>query len=144
MKKKWIVVAESSRARIFSVVNRSSPLMEVEDLVNEASRMDDLELVSDQPGRSFDSNGAGGRHAMEPRLEPKKVETLHFAHDVCDRIDQARKKGDCNDLVIISSPGFLGLMKQTLGAVTQKHISQTINKNLIHKSEAEIRNYVFH
>jgi protein required for attachment to host cells len=143
MKKKWIVVAESSRARIFSVESRSEPLKEVSDLVNEASRQHGSFLHSDNLGRTFDSNGAGGRHAMEPRLEPKKVETLHFAHDVCDKLEQARKTGQCNDLVIISSPSFLGLMKQTLGAVTQKHITKTISKNLIHKSEAEIRNYVF-
>lgn len=144
MKKKWIVVAESSRARIFSVEGRSRPLKEIDDMVNDASRAHDLDLASDTTGRTFDSNGLGGRHAMEPRLEPKQVEALHFAHDVCERIDHARKAGDCNDLVLVSSPGFLGLLKQTLDAVTKKHVSKTINKNLIHKTEAEIRNYVFH
>ena len=143
MKKKWVVVAESSRARIFSVESRTSPLKEVDDLINSASRLKGEELMSDDAGRSFDSHGQGGRHAMEPRTEPKETEVQHFAHDVGERLENARRVGDYNDLVIISSPGFLGKLKQSLGGVTQKHISQTINKNLIHKSEAEIRDYLF-
>ena len=143
MKKKWIVVAESSRARIFSVESRTAPLKEIDDMVNEASRLHTDELVSDVPGRTFDSHGQGGRHAMEPRVEPKKLETIHFAHDLSERLENARRVGDYNDLVLISSPGFLGMLKQNLGNVTQKHISKTINKNLIHKSEAEIRDYLF-
>jgi protein required for attachment to host cells len=144
MKKKWVVVAESSRARIFSVESRTSPLKEVDDMVNVASRAHAQELVSDVQGRTFDSNGQGGRHAMEPRIEPKKLEVSHFAHDVSERLENARRVGDYNDLVLISSPGFLGMLKQSLGNVTQKHISKTINKNLIHKSESEIRDYLFH
>lgn len=144
MKKKWVVVAESSRARIFAVESRASPLREVDDMVNTASRLNGHELVSDDVGRTFDSHGQGGRHAMEPRTEPKETEVMHFAHDLGERLESARRVGDYNDLVLISSPGFLGKLKQHLGTVTQKQISQTINKNLIHKTESEIRNYLFH
>ena len=86
MKKKWVVVAESSRARIFSVESRTSPLKEVDDLINSASRLKGEELVSDDVGRSFDSHGHGGRHAMEPRTQPKETEVLHFAHDVGEAV----------------------------------------------------------
>lgn len=139
MKKKWIVVAESSRARIFSVESRTTPLKEVDEIVNNVSHHEET-----TNGHSQEGNGQGGRHAMEPRIEPKKLETVHFAHDISERLENARRVGDYNDLVLISSPGFLGMLKQNLGTVTQKHISQTINKNLIHKSEAEIRDYLFH
>lgn len=139
MKKKWIVVAESSRARIFSVESRTTPLREIEDIVNTSPHHGEQ-----LNGHSQEGNGQGGRHPMEPRIEPKKLETIHFAHDVSERLENARRVGDYNDLVLISSPGFLGMLKQNLGSVTQKHISQTINKNLIHKSEEEIRDYLFH
>ena len=146
MKKKWVVVAESSRARIFAVESRASPLREVDDMVNTASRLNGQELVSDDAGRTFDSHGQGGRHAMEPRTEPKETEVMQLMIDsrLDDLLESARRVGDYNDLVLISSPGFLGKLKQHLGTVTQKQISQTINKNLIHKTESEIRNYLFH
>ncbi|KGM08072.1 hypothetical protein LP43_0495 [Methylophaga thiooxydans] len=135
MKKKWIVVAESSRARIFSVESRTTPLKELDAMVHPGTP------VTEQ---SFGLEGHhGGRHPLESRLEPKEVETLHFAHDLGEHLETARRSGDYNDLVLISSPGFLGKLKQHLGTVTLKNISQTINKNLIHKSESEIRNYLF-
>lgn len=140
MKKKWIVVAESNRAKIFSVESRTQPLKQVDDMVHEVAgpvNGKESEDIIDDPTQY-------GRHSMEPRVEPKKLETIHFAHDVGERLENARKVGDYNDLVLISSPSFLGMLKQTLGNVTQKHISKTINKNLIHKSEAEIRDYLFH
>lgn len=138
MKKKWIVVAESNRARIYSVESRTSPLREIDEIVNHASH--DEAPINGQ----IEGNGQGGRHPMETRIEPKKLEMEHFAHDVSERLESARRGGDYNDLVLISPPNFLGMLKQNLGTVTQKHISQTINKNLIHKSESEIRGYLFH
>ena len=143
MKKKWVVVAESSRARIFDVVSRTEPMKEIDDLVNVASREHDRDLTSDVPGRAFDTNGLGGRHSMEPHTDPKKQEIAQFAQFVGDRIEKARRVGDCNELVLISSPEFLGLLRQKLDGETQKHISKTINKNLIQKSEAEIRAYMY-
>lgn len=143
MKKKWIVVAESSRARIFSVESRTSPLKEIDDMVNTASRAHNQDLVSDEPGRGFYSYGSGGRHAMESKTEPKKQEIQMFAHDLSERLETARRTGDVNDLVLISPPSFLGALKQQMGEVTQKYISQTINKNFINKSEQEIRQYLF-
>lgn len=142
MKKKWVVVAESSRARFFSVESRTSPLKEIEDMVNPGARLQGQDLTADGFGRTFDSNGQG-RHAMEPRTEPKKQEAINFAHNVSERLENARRTGDYNDLVLIASPGFLGMLREHLGEVTQKHISKTINKNLINKTEAEIRGYLF-
>ena len=139
MKKKWIVVAESNRAKIYSVESRTSPLREIDEIVSAASLHDD-----DLHGVPPEGNGQGGRHPLVSRIEPKKLETVHFAHDISERLESARRDGDYNDLVLISSPSFLGMLKQSLGTVTLKHISKTINKNLIHKSESEIRDYVFH
>lgn len=142
MQKTWVIVAESSRARFFSIVNRISPLAEIEDMINAASRFHDKDLTSDLPGRTFDSAGQN-RHAMEPHTEPKKQEMIVFAQKVGERIQAARKAGDFDELVLISSPGFLGLLRQTLDDVTKKHITKTINKNLAQKTEAEIRGYLF-
>ncbi|MGR9105796.1 MAG: host attachment protein [Gammaproteobacteria bacterium] len=142
MSKLWVVVAESSRARIFSVVNRISPLAEIDDLVNPAARSHDRDLTSDTPGRSFDSAGLG-RHAMEPATDPKKNEVIVFARKIGERLGSARKAGEFDELILICSPEFLGLLRQNLDDVLKKHVTKTINKNLIHKDEAQIREYLF-
>ncbi len=142
MSKLWVVVAESSRARIFSVVNRISPLNEIDDMVNPAARSHDRDLTSDLPGRSFDSTGHG-RHSIEPSVDPKKNEVIVFARKVSERLGSARKAGQFDELILICSPEFLGLLRQNLDDVLKKHVTRTINKNLVQKDEAQIREYLF-
>jgi protein required for attachment to host cells len=143
MSKLWVVVAESSRARIFSVVNWVSPLIEIDDMLNPAARFHDRDLTSDLPGRVFDSSGQGGRHSMEPSADPKKNEVAVFARKIGERLDSARKAGQFNELILICSPEFLGLLRRNLDDVLKKHVTKTINKNLIQKDEAQIREYLF-
>lgn len=139
MKKKWIVVAESCRARIFSVESRNSPLKEIDAMEYDPSLNGEVAIAADYRAEGHQ----GGRASMDPRMEPKEVEALHFAQDLGERLETARRGGDYNDLVLISPPGFLGMLKQHLGNVTHKYVSKTINKNLIDKKESEIRSYVF-
>lgn len=62
----WVVVADSSSCRLFAAGKPIGPLQELESLVHPEGRMHGRDLVSGQPGRAFDSKGAG-RHAMEPQ-----------------------------------------------------------------------------
>jgi protein required for attachment to host cells len=142
MSKLWVVVAESSRARFFSVVNRISPLNEIDDMVNPAARIHDRDLTSDLPGRTFDPAGIG-RHSIEPSVDPKKNEVIVFAKKVSERLGSARKAGQFDELILICSPEFLGLLRQNLDDVLKKHVTRTINKNLVQKDEAQIREYLY-
>ena len=78
---KWIIVADSSRARLFSYHGLKSPLKEFDDLAHTASRMHEGELTSDLPGRSFDSTGHN-RHALEQKSTVKDQEAHLFAAQV--------------------------------------------------------------
>ncbi|MDT8311369.1 MAG: host attachment protein [Methylophaga sp.] len=140
MKQKWIVVAESSRARIFAVDNKNQPLIEIDDMVNPASRVQNHDLVADRPGRN--SRGSS-QHALEPHSDPQKLEAQRFAQSLSDRLEAGRIGGDFNDLVIVAPSGFMGLLRQHISYTTQKLISHTLTKNLIQKSEAQIRDYLY-
>jgi len=70
MPKIWVVTAESSRARIFAVENRIGPMRELEDIAHTEGRTRDQDMVSDRPGRAFDSSGEN-RHAMERQVDPQ-------------------------------------------------------------------------
>ena len=43
----WVVVAESSRAKLYSAENRKAPLVEIGDFVHPESRLHDGDLVAD-------------------------------------------------------------------------------------------------
>lgn len=142
MQKTWVVAAESSRARIFSLENRIAPLRAVDDLSNPVARTHERDLISDRPGRSFDSGGEG-RHSMEPQVDPKHHEAVAFAKRINERLEQGRTKGDFEELILIAPPEFLGILRQNLNGNTVKHVTKTIAKHLVQKDETEIREYLF-
>src|SRR5215471_13213266 len=73
----WLIVANSSLARIYKIEKRSE-LKELKVLEHPESRLHNLDLVSDKPGRDFESAGIG-KHALEPKTLPKKQEFITFA-----------------------------------------------------------------
>ena len=59
----WVVVADASRAEIYSRQKRFSQLEPVQHLIEPEARSKEQELASDAPGRAFDSRGEG-RHCL--------------------------------------------------------------------------------
>ena len=54
----WVLVAESSRAKLYSAENRPASLVEIGDFVHPESRLHEGELVAEQSGSD------GGRGGM--------------------------------------------------------------------------------
>jgi protein required for attachment to host cells len=140
MKQKWIVVAESSRARIFAVDSKTQPLIEIDDIVNPASRVLNHDLVTDRPGRNARGNS---QHMLVPQNDPQKLQAQRFAQSLSERLEAGRIGGDFNDLVIVAPSGFMGMLRQQISHTTQKLITHSLTKNLIQKSEAQIRDYIY-
>ncbi|MCB1685278.1 MAG: host attachment protein [Pseudomonadales bacterium] len=138
MKSTWIVVADSTRARIFQQEGASAPLQECEGMVHPESALHADDLVSDRQGRTFDSSGQGARHAMEPKSSVKETHAKAFARELGARLESARKRGEIDDLVLIAPPHFLGLLSAALSDVTAKLISSRLHKDLVRHSVEEI------
>ena len=142
MKKTWVVAAESGQARIFLLENRVAPLKDIDELSNPVARAHERDLISDRPGRAFDSGGQG-RHSMEPQIDPKQQEAIAFAKKINERLEQGRTKGDFEELILIAPPEFLGILRHNINGNTTKHVTKTIAKRLVQKDETEIREYLF-
>jgi protein required for attachment to host cells len=138
MKDVWVVVASSTRCRIFSQQKRTAPLTQVEELQHPEGRLHARDLASDRPGRSFDSEG-NGRHAMGQSVDPTEQENIRFAKTVADRIDRARKKDLFDRLVLIADPRFLGHLRQGLSPATRHRLSAELHKNLSDADPGRIR-----
>ncbi|WP_018954464.1 host attachment protein [Thioalkalivibrio sulfidiphilus] len=137
----WVIVADASRARIFSAEKSFSALQEVEDISHPEGRLHDQDLNSDRPGRAFDSTG-DGRHAMGKEVPPKKQEAVRFAKVLCDRLNNARATGVFEKLYIVAAPAFLGTMRQCMNSVTQKSIVGELDKNLTTHDVDTIRSHL--
>jgi protein required for attachment to host cells len=141
MKSTWIVVAESARARIFTMSGTGGRLQEVADLTHPESRLHDTELSSDLPGRAFDSHGQG-RHAMEQATDPKQREAQAFAAEIARHIDRGRREGSFDSLVLVAPPKFLGRLRPELSKSARDALTGEIDKNLVEADGETIERHV--
>lgn len=138
MEPTWVVVAESSRARILVFEGFQSPLRELEDLIHPEARAHERDLISDRQGRTIDSTGQR-RHAKQPPVSPKEQRAIEFARSVAEHVERARAQGAFKRLILVAAPEFLGLLRGNLGDATRHCITREVHKNLVRKDEQAIR-----
>ena len=136
-----VVVAESSRARVFEMTSPRTPMREMQDMVHPQSRIHEQKLTSDRPGRTFDRHGQG-HHAMQKEVGAREQETLDFAAQVAGYLQTACAGNAFEDIVIIAAPEFLGTLRKKLDPGTRKLVVREIDKNIVQHNEADIRKHL--
>lgn len=134
----WVVVASSTRCRIFAQHKHSGPLEPVAELDHPEGRLRARDFASDRPGRSFDSAG-NGRHAMGQPVNAHEQENIRFAKTVATKIDAARKKDRFDRLVLVADPRFLGHLRHGLSPATRQRLTTELQKNLADADPKAIR-----
>jgi protein required for attachment to host cells len=140
MKLTWILVADSSRARIFTTDTPSAPLEEIEDFSHVEGRLHDKEITSDLPGRIKSS--AGGGHAFEQPTDPKQHEIDNFAHLIVQFLEDAQNAKRFDHLLIVAAPAFLGLLRNHLSEQIKRLICFELDKDLTVMSASNIRQHL--
>jgi protein required for attachment to host cells len=135
-KNSWLLVANSSLARIYKIEKQQS-LIELEVLQHPESRLHNRDLVSDKPGRDFESVGSA-RHSIEPHTTPKEHEFNLFAKHLALYLETAQNKREFERLYIAASPHLLGLLRQALHPSTAKVVSGEVDKDMTHMRSDEI------
>lgn len=140
MSKHWIVVADRSKARIFTVDDPHGALQEVETLDHPEGREHARDINADRPGRAYDSSGQG-RHAMGTSVEPMEQDAIRFSKEVSEHLRAACQDGRCNRLLLVAGPDFLGLLRKQLNTPPDVRIKE-IDKNLCKFDAREIRSHL--
>ena len=140
MSKLWVVVADQSKARIFTVADPHGALLSVDELEHPEARDREQTMTSDRPGRGFDSKGQGS-HAMGSTDDHGKQGTIRFAKQVADHVQAAHNEGRCNRLLLVAGPHLLGLLRENLKTLSGLKISE-IEKNLGQYDAREIRKHL--
>ena len=133
----WLVIADGSRARIFSRAATDESLEEIEALDSAAARMPSREIVSDSPGRSFDSAGEG-RHATAKPTDPHDQEKMVFLDDLAGRINAAVAKNKVDELVLIAAPSALGRLRDKLDKQATQRLTASSSKDLTGRPLPEV------
>ncbi|MGI9238191.1 MAG: host attachment protein [Woeseiaceae bacterium] len=141
-KKYWIVVADESRAEIYTRDARRAPLAKILSLENATSRMKTGEIISDRGGRSYDSIGTG-RHTMAAeKANPKKHASTIFANQIAERIGKVTHDGSCRGYALIAAPRFLGMLRDSTSRKCRFEPFKTIDKDVVGQDPTFLQNLV--
>lgn len=145
----WIVSANASRARFFAQARAADPLDEVSDMVNEASRMRQRDLETDSPvgdraaSKSSHSTAAPTTPSTyEPRQGAKEHETELFARQVAEYLVKAHNEGRFEELCLVASPEFLGMLRKLVEPKLHAALRLSINRDYTHSSARELQQHL--
>lgn len=125
----WVVVANSSFAEVLAINGNGRDIQRVHHLEFPQGRERSGDILTDRPGRSYDSMGVG-RHALGSKVDPHTQEQFQFAHQLVNLLHKAKSENNFSDLVIIAPPQFLGELRKIYPDTLKKCISREIIKNL--------------
>lgn len=137
----WILVADGARARIAQNDGPQRGVTWAFDDDIEGENFPGRDFSDDRPGRSFDRLGQG-RHAMEPRSDPRRDAKRVFAHDVAAFLERHAAKGSYDRLIIAAPPQSLGDLREALSPSVRKVVSAELNKDLTHVPIGDLANHL--
>ena len=138
----WALISNSGFAQIYEIKAGGKDIKEVYNIENPDGRLKNGQILTDKPGRGFDSMGKsigkGSAHAYETMWDPHTHEQHIFAHKLNEILKKGKEDRAYDELVLIAPPQFLGELKQVLSDNVRKAVTKEIHKDLpppIHPKE---------
>lgn len=125
----WVLIADGARARIAwnDGPGRGVRPLDREEL--QGRNLPGREIMSDRPGRTFDSAGQG-RHAMEPPTDPREHERRIFLNELAALLHREQQQGHYDRLVLVAPPKALGILRDALSDSVRDRITGELDKDL--------------
>ncbi|MEQ8803395.1 host attachment protein [Haliea sp.] len=137
----WLLVANASRARLFATQARPRTLTLLEEFSHPQSREKNEDLSSDRPGHfQTTSQGMDGanRGAFAEPTNPKDYEHERFAAELAEHLNEGRTSNRYDNLMLVASPHFLGLLNQQLNEHVAKLATVHVSKDYTALDEAAL------
>ena len=135
MEPTWILVADSARARLFTVDRPRGPLTEHADYVNPADRLREQDLETDAPGR-------GGHYNMGGNNGTKAHYADRFAKDLAQVLQKGRAAGTFARLYVMAAPNFLGALRHVMDGHTAACVVESYAKDVVREKPDGIRRHL--
>ncbi|MEW5851876.1 MAG: host attachment protein [Myxococcota bacterium] len=139
--RKWIVVVDKNRARVFGSAGALSAMTPVETIMNEDADRDFRAERSDAAGRVYDRMG-GGRHSVSTEDPAESESRLRFIRSVAKRLDEGRRNGAYEELQLVAGAQLLGLLRANLSGPTSRCVTISLTKDLVHEDLRAIREHL--
>jgi protein required for attachment to host cells len=133
----WILIADGARARIFANRGPGKGIEAVEGGQFDADHRPDREIMSDKPGRTFESVGVT-RHAIEPRHDPHRELKRSFAERLAGMLDEQLAAKTFDRVVLVAPPTTLGDLRAALSTHVKAAVYAELDKDLTKTPTAEL------
>lgn len=137
----WILIADATRARLLRNEGPGRGVQPVSGTELEGINLPGREIMADRPGRTFDSVGLG-RHAKEPRTDPREVERVRFTREIADALEEGLKRGAYDRLVLVAPPRTLGQLRAELPKAVRDRVSVELDKDLVHVPDHDLPDHL--
>lgn len=143
-----VVVADRAEVRFYDVEHAGSNLQLVGQMTDPQAHLRDRDYKSDRPGRVFDHAPSGARrgavahHGTGGERKPREHEAELFARRIVDELERAQHQHLFDRLVFMSTPEFLGLLREVMPKSLSAVLAMEIRKDLVHQDERTIRSHL--
>lgn len=128
----WLIVANASQATLYETETPPKSLKLLKEFLHPASRAKGNELASDRPGHFHaDARGMEGttHGAFNEPIDPKDYEQERFAIELAKELDAGRTTNSYDNLIIVASPHFHGLLNKHMNEHVAGMVSRHIEKD---------------
>ena len=150
----WVLVADEAIARLLQRPARGGELQPVEELTHPDAHATNAELRDDALGRRAGGQPASrpGSGAPQPAAgnatasagpNEKHQEAERFAREVAARLDERLRERRYDELRVAAAPRFLGLLRKAWSPQVAAVVTQELDKDLIHASNADLTARLF-
>ncbi len=125
----WILIADGARAHIFANHGPGKGIEVVDGTAFSADHRPDRELMSDKPGRSFESVGST-RHAIQPHSDPHRELKRAFSERLAAMLDKKLSEKAYDRVILVAPPVTLGDLRSALSANVKAVVYAELDKDL--------------
>jgi protein required for attachment to host cells len=132
------VIADGGHAR-FARPAPDNALHTFEAVDSATVHKHDRDLVSDRPGRAFESGASAARHAYVPRTDPHELAKQQFAELIAERINAESAADVFHELVVVAPASILAEITAALDAPTRAKLVGSLAKDLVKTPDHELQ-----
>ncbi len=132
----WYLIADASRAKLLERKEDGQILL-LRSFDHPDSRAHDGDLTGDL-GRTRQTGSAAYASEREERSGRRHTEYIRFANELGEALKLGAIQNVYQELVLVSSPNFLGVLRKHLHAKVEERLVATLNKDLTELSDREL------
>ena len=137
---KRVIAANSNHCCIYDYYDKKHQLQLIKEFDHPENKLKDHELLCDRPGHYQTTHT--NRGAFSQTCDPAQVNIDNFARELARELNKERLHHEYTELVLIMSPQMEGLLAHHLSKQVSALIRHTIQKNMMHCTEAELQLYL--